>query len=414
MLLSLLLFTGCDRHPPVTAKPPAVELRYAYWSLEAREITLTREVITQFEASKPGVRIRVDGIPDRYYEKLMTQFAAGDPPDVFAVNLSRLSDFVRRDLVLDLAPVLDQDAAFRRDAFGAALGAFRGVGTTLGKPGLYALPRDWNPTNLLAYSRDAFDAAELAYPTDQWTWEDFAGACRRLTVRGADGRVERHGGSLCLYPYALSAWLYQNGGDILSADGRECVLASEKNVEALRFLQGLVEDGVVAPATPARDDSLDEFLSGRVAMAFVTPYVLGRLREQKEIRWGLAPPLVGKRQQTGCIATGIAISRRCGAPREAYDLARFLVTEGAARAAREGLCAPAWGPGLESLTESEEAHVIRCGMAMARPIPASPAIPYEQLLDLVRNATERVFVLGEEPGKALKQAQAQIEEAMGQ
>lgn len=405
--------TPLPRNQPRTQAP--TEIRFAFWALQSREINVVRDVIRQFEAVEPGVRVMVDEIPGKYYEKLLAMFAAGDPPDVFSINYGRLGDFVRRDLLTDLSPLLAPGGDVRSTPFiPLAIGTFDNVGSALGRPGLYALPRDWSPTNLLVYNKEAFDNADVTYPQKAWTWEQFADACRKLTVAERGGRVERYGASVCLYPYALSAWFYQGGGQILSADGSTCLLASGENVETLRFLQQLIGENVVAPSTPARDESLEQFLTGRVAMAFVTPYVLGKLRRQSGIQWGLAPPLIHKVQRTGCIPTGIAVSRKCASPREAYRLARFLVTYGAARAAQEGLCAPAWGPAIDSMGDSEAVMVVRRAMAIARPIPTSPLIPYEQLLDVLRQATERVFVVGDDPTEALQKAQERIESVLQQ
>ncbi len=374
-----------------------------------------REVIRRFEAVEPAVRVRVDEIPGKYYEKLLAMFAAGEPPDVFSINYGRMGDFVRRDLLTDLSPLLAPDGNVLSTPFiHPAIRTFDAVGSTLGRPGLYALPRNWSPTNLLVYNKEALDNAGIAYPKKAWTWEQFADACRKLTVWGSGGRVERYGAGICLYPYALSAWLYQGGGQILSRDGSKCLLASSENVETLRFLQQLISENVVAPSTPARDESLEQFLAGRVATAFVTPYVLGKLRRQSEIEWGLAPPLVHKTERTGCIPTGIAVSRKCASPREAYRLARFLVTYGAARAAQAGLCTPAWGPAVGSMGDSEAVMVVRKAMAIAQPIPTSPLIPYEQLLDVLRGATERIFVVGDDPALALQKAQKTIESVLRQ
>src|SRR5205807_8370913 len=75
----------------------------------------------------------------------------------------------------------------------------------------YGLPRD-NDTTVIYYNKGAFDAAGLAYPRADWTWDDLRALARALTLRDGDGRVARYG-------FAFEAahwwrlWVWQNGGD---------------------------------------------------------------------------------------------------------------------------------------------------------------------------------------------------------
>ena len=71
----------------------------------------------------------------------------------------------------------------------------------------------------LIYNKTVFDAAGVDYPTDDWTWDDFRDAAKKLT----DPATNTYG-----YGYSVSGreettwqfWphLWQNGGAILSDD----------------------------------------------------------------------------------------------------------------------------------------------------------------------------------------------------
>lgn len=82
---------------------------------------------------------------------------------------------------LDLQPLLDADAGFDSADYPAAfLEPFRQGN------GLYGLPFLVN-LNMLHYNQTAFDAAGLAYPTIDWTPDDFLNAAQQLTSgTGAD------------------------------------------------------------------------------------------------------------------------------------------------------------------------------------------------------------------------------------
>ncbi|MBM3472710.1 MAG: sugar ABC transporter substrate-binding protein [Armatimonadetes bacterium] len=416
VLAGMALTTGCLRMVGKQAprRPPArpATLTFAYWSVEAREVAVVEELVARFETQHPDIRIRTQDVPARYYEKLMAQFAADQPPDVFILNYGRLGDFARRGLLADLSPMLSADATLgARDFVPTAFEAFRSVGDTIGRPGLYALPRDWGPTGLLVYDKSAFEAAGIGLPGQGWTWDDFAGACRKLTVRSPNGEVTRYGGSVNLYPYSLLGWFRQNGGEVVSPDGTLCTFDAPACVGAVEFIASLSAAGVILPPDPTQDESVDAFVQGRTAMALVTPHAFGKLRECTDVMWGVAPPLTGKRRGCGCIPSGVAISARCREPRLAYTFARSWVTEGARAYAESGLAVPAYLPALNSAAlergmGAEPARIVRAATPLAQPYPVSATLAYEDSLAALREALEKVFLVGESPEAALKAAAA--------
>ena len=50
--------------------------------------------------------------------------------------------------------------------------------------GYYGFPQGF-ATEIMYYNKDMFDAAGVAYPTDDWTWDDYTAAAEKLTK--ADG-----------------------------------------------------------------------------------------------------------------------------------------------------------------------------------------------------------------------------------
>jgi multiple sugar transport system substrate-binding protein len=418
LLLAALLLCGCERREVASPSPdpPATTLRFAYWALSPTEINTVHELVAQFEHAHPKVQVRLIEVTDRYYDKLTTMFAAHSEPDVFSVNYGRLGDFARHGLVADLTPLVAQRPALRPEAFVAsAWEAFAGIGEALEKPGLWGLPRDWGPTNLLVYNRDLLAAAGVEPPAPNWTWEQFAGACRKLTGKAADGG-RRYGAAVCLYPYAAAAWIAQAGGDLrLRPDGTW--LATEQCSQAVTFLRTLMDEGVMAPSDPAHDQSFTQFQTGRAALAFATPYNLGELRRMESLRWGVAAPLVGRRQATGCIPTGIAVSATCPHKNLAADFVEFWITQGAEKVARAGYCVPAWRRALDSSALEEGfgkdvAAVLRAAATYAYPIPVARELPYETLQTHLRKALDGVFVKHQAPAEVLAATDRQLRAAL--
>jgi ABC-type glycerol-3-phosphate transport system substrate-binding protein len=85
---------------------------------------------------------------------------------------------------LDLQPLITTDPNFdANDFYPATLESYHWEG------GTWALPAKTLPY-LLYYDRDAFDAAGVDYPKNDWTLEDFAAAARALAQTNVDGSVQ--------------------------------------------------------------------------------------------------------------------------------------------------------------------------------------------------------------------------------
>jgi multiple sugar transport system substrate-binding protein len=74
-------------------------------------------------------------------------------------------------------------------------------------------------TIALWYNRALFDQAGVAYPTDDWTWEDLYAAAKKITK--ADGSVY---GFACPNNNNQAGWynlIYGNNGYVISEDKKK-------------------------------------------------------------------------------------------------------------------------------------------------------------------------------------------------
>jgi multiple sugar transport system substrate-binding protein len=193
-------------------------------------------------------------------DRLTTQIAGGNPPDVVFLDQSAVVDFSSRNALVDLTPYVEQSAAVKPDDYVEAfISAVRYEG------GMYGLPIDGESTGLF-YRTDLFDAAGVAgAPT---TWEEFEAAAQALT-----DEAERRYGFIMFAPeaaYYWYPWLWQNGGELLSGDGSEVLFNSDAGKEAAEFYVGLAQ---YSPPDFFNSNSYD----GRVAFATgqVGMYVAG-------------------------------------------------------------------------------------------------------------------------------------------
>ncbi len=265
-LASVIAGARCDREGGQSNR---VVLRVANWGspmVESDFMRLEREIWAEFEHQNAGVRLQIEQIPGegQYRPKLIMQHVAGVAPDVASIDMSSGADFMNNGLLLDLRPYIESDPEFRKSDF------FDNLWTIASRDGhIYAIPLDFTPM-VMFYNRKLFDAAGVPYPREGWTWDEFRETCRKLTIhRQGEPRPDQWG----FYfenemPYWI-VWLWSNGGDMLSPDGRRAsgYFDGPRSVEAIQFLTDLIEKD--RTASHPRDRAalgINFFLRRRAAM----------------------------------------------------------------------------------------------------------------------------------------------------
>ncbi len=132
-------------------------------------------------------------------------------------------DYQSRDVLLDLKPFID------RDGYDLGQLADQAVADFTTPDGQFGLPRDLNVVALY-YNKKMFDAAGIAYPDDTWDWAKLVEVGKQLTVKDANGKVSQWG----FYTETTdmenywSSLVWQNGGDIISADKKTSLVGSDQ------------------------------------------------------------------------------------------------------------------------------------------------------------------------------------------
>ncbi|BCL13788.1 extracellular solute-binding protein [Micromonospora sagamiensis] len=95
--------TGCRSEPAALVESGPVELSVFWWG-SARRAQLTEQALRLYSDRNPQVTFRVtwQGL-DGYYERLATQAVGGNVPDLFQIDDTFLTEYARRDILLDLS-----------------------------------------------------------------------------------------------------------------------------------------------------------------------------------------------------------------------------------------------------------------------------------------------------------------------
>ena len=140
-----------------------------------------------------------------------------------------------------------------------------------------------NSIPVLYYNKDMFTAAGLDPNKPPATWDDLLKAAQALTKTGQWG-FNTHTDT----NWYLSAMILQNGGKILSDDGKKVVYNSPEGIEALQFWGDLVTKYKVMPPNQHAQAQAD-FTSGKLAMLMRSSATLGTLTTDAKFNLGVAP-----------------------------------------------------------------------------------------------------------------------------
>ena len=337
---------------------------------------------------------------------------AGTPSDAFLVEGADMPSLLAADRLLDLAPYLARVAVDPAQLDPTVLSVFR-TGSAV-----YALPRGYSPV-LLAFNKDLFDHAGLAYPGDDWTWDDFLLAAHRLT-HAADG--DRRADQWAIYldrdVASWLPWVWSGGGDVLCPGGHRAAtcLDAPASIAAIRWYTGWVTGERIAP-TSGPGMGMGLFLSGRVAM-LTTMHATVPLLRSRGLRVGFValPHRAGVLPVTALYASAYAVPRSTTRLRLSVELAATLTDSLAgARRGDAGLELPALSGAARALAASDtagwEAAFLRAA-AHGR-VPWSATVTrWPELAEILPDVLDRVLG-GADADSATRDVARRIDRLLG-
>jgi len=280
---------------------PPVTITYAMWG-DTTELANQQKVVDAFKVLNPNITVKVS-VADwtTYWDKLQTDLAGGNAPDVLLMDGPLYPDYQTRDQLLDLTPLITRDGFDTGGLVDLAVQDF-----TAPDGHLYGLPRDLN-TIALFYNKTMFDAAGLPYPDGTWDWNKLVEVAKKLT-KTSGGKTSQWG----FYTETSdmenfwSSLVWQAGGDILSADKKSVLIDSAQAAAGIQFLQDLIYKDKVMQQ-PVAGGTGDAFENGQAAMEANGSWLVPT-HEAAGIDFGVAPlPKGPAGQATSVNPSGVVI-----------------------------------------------------------------------------------------------------------
>ncbi|WP_162458465.1 ABC transporter substrate-binding protein [Pseudactinotalea terrae] len=180
-------------------------LRFSWWGNELRD-RLTNEVVDLYVEQNPGVSI--EATPSEfgaYWDRLATQTAGGDMPDVIQMADGFMAEYGSRGSLLDLEPYVDTSKfAPGTVDVGRLDGTLVGINLGINTPTIMC-------------NTGVLEAAGIELPDDTtWTWDDYLAISAEISAATPEGT---YGSASPGTEGPLRAWVRQNGGELFLESG---------------------------------------------------------------------------------------------------------------------------------------------------------------------------------------------------
>lgn len=377
-LLSLFL-SGCVQ------KTDKITVQFTSWGSQS-EVATIKPILAEFEKENPDIKVDFIHIPQNYFQKIHLLFASNLAPDVIFINNLYLPIYANAGV---LQPIENKNRNFYKKSLEAL--SYNDV--------LYAIPRDIS--NLVVYyNKDFFDEYNIAYPTKNWTFNDFLKISKKITNDfNNDGKPDVWGIGFEEEPLFWLPFLMSEGGGILSTKTKEFIFNKPKSQKGLKFYADLRNKYHVAPtkAEIASETIAQMFLQEKVIMHVSGRWLVPKYRTDANFNWDVINFPSGDRGSIVPLdASGWAISKSSKHKKEAKRLIDFLSSkESIEKFTESGLIVPAridvangeFIQNQKALPESEKIFIDV--IKTSKPTPVS--VNYNQILDEIRKRTDVLF-----------------------
>ena len=367
--------------PAYTGGP--VTLRFAYWGNDDR-VARTNKVIALFQAAYP--QITVNGEPSGgtsdHFQIIDTQLAANNAPDLiqFGGNwpdykqyLEPLNSHLGKQLMINTPEQFDQTAL---------------IPATAADGNLYAVSLGTN-TLVLIYNKTVIEAAGVALPKDNMTWDEYLAYGKELKAKLPAGVApfvdnSTNGANFLSYYYR------QQGTPLWTSDGGGKTYATVDTAKkwlqmwADMRTQGLIPNADTTAAYAETGADSSALVAGKAAMGLVwSNQIAGYQAAMKDTLGATTLPAGGQKAYAIQMSQYMAINKASKNIEAAALFINFFVTNpdaGAALGTNRGVpSSPVVRTAISGQATANDAAVYRIYNAVAdRTIPQDPNLPNDQ------------------------------------
>lgn len=314
-----------------------------------------KQIMADF-TEETGIKTDIQITPWKdYWTMLEAATTGGNMPDVFWMHSQQVGTYAQYDdVLLDLSDKIEKSDKIDLSNYQQDIVELykNPDGKQIG------VPKDVD-TAAVWYNKKMFDEAGIAYPTADWTWEDFRNISKQLTKEDGSqyGTAMKPGSD-------QESWygtIYANGGYVISEDKKKSGFDDPKTIEACQYIEELIKDGSMPEYQVMADNetvALQE--AGTVAMTFQGSWMVSELGVNDYLKENIAiAPLPKGANGAVSMCNGLAWSASAGGDHteEAWQLIEYLGSkEAQERQAELGVTMSAYEGTSDAWVESMDGY----------------------------------------------------------
>ena len=312
-------FTRENYSPDIPEPAEPVTVTWATWV--NTESPFWQQTIAAFQEVHPNITIEIQSVPsEEMFDKLLTQIAAGNPPDTAYVSDWMTGALAQNDGLLPLDDYIAKSNAIDIDDYVPAFLEPSRVGDVQ-----YGLPFA-SETTMLFYRTDRFEEAGLDPNHPPETWEEFSEYAAKLT----DTDNAKYGFAVFApeAAYYFYPWLWQAGGEQLNPDDpNDVVWDSPEGQKAADFYANLAQYSPPDLLNATSWDGRVPFANGDVAMYMAGTWFAGTLLTEfpdATGKWASAPLPQDQRCATTIAGDHLVVFKASKNPEAAFKWVEWL------------------------------------------------------------------------------------------
>lgn len=319
------LVTGCGEKTKETSKDSGEKEEIVVW-VRNTTAACVEDAAKKYNASHSDVEVKVvEQVNTQMADQFSLALSAQEAPDIVAIDCTKVPYFISVGAFTDITD--KYEALDFKDTFGQGM---MKSGQMDGKT--YAVP--FAPdVSVLLYNKDHYEEAGLDPETPPTTWDELVEYSQKLTNDDHYGYVYA-GGHSGAYTFTIMPYVWNNGGEFLTEDGKTCELDSENAVEAIQLFYDLTNTYKVTPpssVTYSWGEAQDAFLTGKASQIVLgSAAVYNFVNGTSDMNWGAALiPKGPKGTEYASFSGGdsIGITSQCKNVEAAWDFIEYSLSD---------------------------------------------------------------------------------------
>lgn len=427
-LIFMIAFSACQAQPtiqpaatqPVDVQQPAsnptasTPVDITFWhQYDKKNAAMMDILVSEFNASHPNIKVKAVVQPsyDEYKTLLQASILSGTSPDLAAVDLIWVPQYIQDDALQSLDDFIKSDSQFNINDFYTLLSNY-----DMKDGKRYGLPFDTNNIALV-WNKDLFTAAGLDPEVPPKTWEELQ------TMAEKCSNPDKNIVGFEIYdnpPNEGITWnfqylLWQAGGEFLNADNTAAAFNSPAGLKALTFISAMNQGKGSVPG------SKGTFGDGLACMGVDGTWLFG-YRSSAPFAWDVAPLPIPEGGQPATNTGGEHLMMFKSSPNQAavWEFMKYLTSTSIQKrwAMETGML-----PVVKSVGE-DQAYLDWQTVAEPRmkgfleQLPYAhtrPAIPlYTQVSDAFAAEIQKAYLGIATPAEALTAAEAAVNQVLSQ